>query len=306
VPPVEPVFLNIYSASIFHQLMLPPATGRVSGARHVLVTPNSAESELDQVKPHRAHKYFVVIDPFALPKGRLEQIPQPQIWWFIAPLQNETTSDQIRGAAIGKFSNKWLKDYIKPLSYRGLTPKPRLIVSDVSSLETAARLGFQAVVSPPAISDHLFSEPQRGKLAGKFLIEPDSNTYQEIFLKQLDLPERDIVLLRDTADFQKPTPSTFRFGLSLGRSLVREFPILAAAHLASGNALISEPLYPLHGLEPGIDYFEISSPNELFHLTRYLARNPHASTMTTYRGRRKADYFRASRVWGEILSELEL
>lgn len=84
----------------------------------------------------------------------------------------------------------------------------------------------------------------------------------------------------------------------------------ALAALAEGRLLISEPLLPSRGLEPGIDYVEARSLHEVRSAVENASRAPEAFRRTRLRGRRKAELFRSSRVVarlvGDLLLELDL
>lgn len=75
-------------------------------------------------------------------------------------------------------------------------------------------------------------------------------------------------------------------------------------HLAAGHLVISEPLSPGHGLEPGIDYVEIRRPDELMTVLYQLHRRPDAFERVRLRGRAKAEDYRASRIWPRLISDL--
>ncbi len=75
-------------------------------------------------------------------------------------------------------------------------------------------------------------------------------------------------------------------------------------HLAAGHLVISEPLDPTHGLEPGIDFLEIRRPDELMTLLYQLTRRPDTFERVRHRGRAKADDYRASRVWPRVVADL--
>jgi hypothetical protein len=75
-------------------------------------------------------------------------------------------------------------------------------------------------------------------------------------------------------------------------------------HLASGHLVISEPIEPTFGLEPGIDFIEFVGRDELslrLHQFRY---QPDAYERVRIRGRDKAEQFRASCVWPGVLRDL--
>lgn len=74
-------------------------------------------------------------------------------------------------------------------------------------------------------------------------------------------------------------------------------------HLAAGHLVVSETLSPTHGLEPGIDYLEFSQPDELLSMLRTVARHPQAYRRVRVRGRRKAERYRASRVWPRLVED---
>jgi len=75
-------------------------------------------------------------------------------------------------------------------------------------------------------------------------------------------------------------------------------------HLAAGHLVISEPLVPTHGLEPGVDYLEAASAPALLRVGRELYRYPNAYQRIRVRGRRKAEDYRASRVYPRLVEDL--
>ena len=84
----------------------------------------------------------------------------------------------------------------------------------------------------------------------------------------------------------------------------------ALVALARGQLLVSEPLKPSRGLEPGIDYVEVRDPAEVRAAVENAVRAPSAFLRMRLRGRRKAELFRSSRVVarlvGDLLRELDL
>jgi hypothetical protein len=75
-------------------------------------------------------------------------------------------------------------------------------------------------------------------------------------------------------------------------------------HLAAGHLVISEPLSPLHGLEPGIDFLEVRSPHQLLLAVQRVREGWTTHDAVRRRGRRKAEVFRASRVWPRLVADL--
>jgi hypothetical protein len=74
-------------------------------------------------------------------------------------------------------------------------------------------------------------------------------------------------------------------------------------HLAAGHLVLSEWLSPAHGLEAGHDFIEITGPGSLWHAVEMLSRFPGLWHRVRVRGRRKAEQFRASRVWPRLLHD---
>jgi hypothetical protein len=75
-------------------------------------------------------------------------------------------------------------------------------------------------------------------------------------------------------------------------------------HLAAGHLVLSEPLSPQHGLEAGIDYLEFDGPLHLEQLLELLRRDTTVFHVVRVRGRRKAEQFRASRVYPRLVNDL--
>ncbi|HYI80959.1 MAG TPA: hypothetical protein VEW67_08885 [Thermoleophilaceae bacterium] len=80
----------------------------------------------------------------------------------------------------------------------------------------------------------------------------------------------------------------------------------ALVALARGQLLVSEPLLPSRGLEPGIDYVEARTPDEVRAVVENAARSPGAFERMRLRGRRKAELFRSSRVVARLVDDLLL
>jgi len=75
-------------------------------------------------------------------------------------------------------------------------------------------------------------------------------------------------------------------------------------HLAAGHLVLTEPLSPNHGLEAGIDFIEFHRAPELENMLSALRRVPGMWHAVRVRGRRKAELFRASRVYPRLAHDL--
>src|SRR3954447_6750584 len=65
-------------------------------------------------------------------------------------------------------------------------------------------------------------------------------------------------------------------GINLHNEPYPSFENRVPIHLAAGHLVISEPLSPLHGLEPGVDFLELGWPGLLANTLDTLARFPGA------------------------------
>jgi hypothetical protein len=93
-------------------------------------------------------------------------------------------------------------------------------------------------------------------------------------------------------------------GINLHNEPYPSFENRVCLHLAAGHLVISEPLSPTHGLEPGIDYVEVDCPEALDIEVDHVTRFPDLYRRVRVRGRQKAEAFRASRVYPRVLHDL--
>jgi hypothetical protein len=95
-------------------------------------------------------------------------------------------------------------------------------------------------------------------------------------------------------------------GINIHNNPYPSFENRVCLHLAAGHLVISEALDPTHGLEPGIDFLEIHNAGQLEHTLWTMHRFPGLHHRTRVRGRRKAEQYRASRVWPRLVHDLLL
>ena len=95
-------------------------------------------------------------------------------------------------------------------------------------------------------------------------------------------------------------------GINLHNEPYPSFENRVSLHLAAGHLVLSEPLDPLHGLEPGIDFIEVGTAGELHNRIELLLRQPDVYHRVRVRGRMKAELFRASKVYPRLVHDLLL
>jgi hypothetical protein len=180
----------------------------------------------------------------------------------------------------------------------------RIVCFDPLIAETAAGIlrVWRAVPIPVADSLYMDVRPRadppdllfigRSTAHREELLSPVKRSYPIVHIGHGLSGERLVRFLRD-ADVQvnlhnNPYP-TFENRVCIA---------LAAAHL-----LISEPLSPTHGLEPGVHYLQVETPDELHAVVEQLAREPEAYAHVQSAGREQAERFRASRVYPQLVRD---
>jgi len=93
-------------------------------------------------------------------------------------------------------------------------------------------------------------------------------------------------------------------GVNLHNEPYPSFENRVCLHLAAGQLVVSETLSPTHGLEPDSDYLEFAEPEQLLAVLRTAVSFPRAYERVRIRGRRKAEAFRASRVYPRLAEDL--
>jgi hypothetical protein len=160
---------------------------------------------------------------------------------------------------------------------------------------------------PLPVADRLYRrvQPSRGRPSILFLGR--STEHRERFLAG-PKAELDVVhaAFGISGDDLARLLHTHAVGVNLHNEPYPSFENRVCLQLAAGQLVISETLSPTHGLEPDIDYLEVAEPDQLLAVLRAAVRFPHAYDRVRIRGRRKAEAFRASRVYPRLVDDLML
>ena len=92
--------------------------------------------------------------------------------------------------------------------------------------------------------------------------------------------------------------------LNVHHSAYPSFENRVLLHLAAGHLVISEPLSPRHGLQPGVELLEVRTSEELRRTIRSVRAAPEGYDPIRRAGRRSAERFRASHVWPRLIGDL--
>ena len=186
-------------------------------------------------------------------------------------------------------------------------PAPAVVwVLDGENAPAALRAGDRVVATRPGlpgawrtmplpVGDELFASARDESAPGRAVwLTPDCprrHSYLERFEHSVELVE---------------PPAGAAVAVNLHDSEQPAFEVRAARALAAGQLLVSETLAPSFGLEPGIDYLEARDLTDLFVTVENAARAPEAYAAVRARGRRKAEWFRSSRVVQRLVHDLRL
>jgi hypothetical protein len=183
----------------------------------------------------------------------------------------------------------------------------RVVSFDPLMIETAESIlpVWRAVPLPVADRYYAPVEPIAGR--PRICFVGRSTEHREAFLLPVK-HEFDILHLAFgvDADRLETVMREHEVTINLHNEPYESFENRVCIHLAAGHLVISEKLNPRHGLEPGLDYLEIYSPEELLDLLVGLHRWPGTYDRVRVRGRQKAEQYRASAVYPRLIHDLYL
>jgi hypothetical protein len=180
----------------------------------------------------------------------------------------------------------------------------RIVCFDPLIAPTAASVLPVWRSKPIPVSDRLFSDVRERGRPPRLLFVGRSTEHREQLLVPVKRDHRIVhaahglfgdrlARFMDRADVQ----------LNLHNNPYPSFENRVCIALAAGHLVISEQLSPRHDLEPGRDYLEFDGAEQLAELVQQLERDPDAYLDIQRSGREKAESFRASRVYPQLLRE---
>jgi hypothetical protein len=183
----------------------------------------------------------------------------------------------------------------------------RLVSFDPLIADTATGVAEVWRSIPLPVTDRLYADvrPQRGRPRALFVGR--STSHRENILTA-SKHAYDILHIAHGVDLAMLAElfAEHDVGINLHNEPYPSFENRVCLHLAAGHLVLSERLSPTHGLEPGIDFVEISTPEEVLHVLHVLQTYPGAYDRVRIRGRMKAELFRASAVYPRLIHDLYL
>lgn len=158
---------------------------------------------------------------------------------------------------------------------------------------------------PIPVSDAFFAPVRHADGPPRILFTGRATPHRDAFLNPVK-HHHDVVHLAHgvTDEHLIAFMSEVDIGLNLHNEPYPTYENRVSVYLAAGLLVVTEPLSPRHGLVPGVDYAETAEPWELIELIGAIARTPDAFHTMRLSGRRKAERFRASRVFPRFCREL--
>jgi len=286
----------IGSESIF-RFFLPPDSGIFGSTEFLCVEPVKAESVFSATPIDGS--VTVLVNPDDYEVSHLALLGGVNYFWFVRPL---ALSERERFEAAPRLLSKLIREIQKRADFLTAlepTEASTIVVSDSASFDFCATLGHKVVISPPPVGDVRVS-PDLGNSQPSFGVWAGTcSGFTELMdavgsmrgLELVELDSRDGLL------------KGVSHSILLHTAVSSGFPYEAALSLVSGQTLISTHVNPLWGLEPGIDFFEVSTPEELHYLIRSILRAPNSTRLMSFRGTAKAGVFDAETVFRVLLTE---
>jgi hypothetical protein len=256
--------------------------------------PALMRAQLDAFAPH----VVVVFRPETLPHGILADLRAPVLGFLTEPISRSTEPG---GEALHWDLEKRRRDVARldRANVDRLVSFDPLIVPTVDPVMEVWRS------LPIPVADRLYRPVTRHDGPPRMLFVGRSTVHRERWLRDvkhrfdalhvafgIQVGELERLLDRHEITFNvhnEPYPS---------------FENRVLLHLAAGHLVISEPLSPTHGLEPGFDYLEVQDPDALTAAAAAAHADPESVRLIRVRGRQKAELVRASRVYPALVRDL--
>jgi hypothetical protein len=260
--------------------------------------PSPVRVALDSIGPD----VVVVFRPETLPPGFLRGVEALTLGFNTEPIPRDA-SGRVHPEQAFRLSE---------LAQTDASQFDRIITFDPMSAATAESAGVPVWRSVPLpVADHLYAaalpppaRPPRIAFVGY------STEHREQWLTPVkhDFDVLHVVTgLRIAAGLDGSSTRELWGSIDVGINLhVGPFPSFenrVCLHLAAGHLVVSEPLDPSHGLEPGIDYVQVRSPAVLRRVISTLHTDPDTFRSIRIRGHAKSSTFRASSVYPRLLRD---
>lgn len=255
--------------------------------------PGALRARLERLAPH----VVVVFRPEVLPVGVLRGLDALVLGYLTEPLPRTS----------GPGGHADLERRLADLAVVDADQFDRVVAFDPHIAEAAGRYVPVWRAQPLPVADSVFRPAHRRPPGTRSLFVGRSTHHREGFLQPAkhvhDLLHVDHgVFGEDLARLAEG----FLVAVNLHNEPYPSFENRVPLHLAVGNLVVTEPLSPRNGLDPGLDLLVVATPEELQATLGWIVEEPERFEPVRIRGRQKAEAFRASRVWARLLLDLLL
>ncbi len=237
----------------------------------------------------------VVFRPEIIPAGAFAELPAATVGFLTEPLPR------------GGQTHEDLERRLAELRHVDASNFDRIISFDPLIADTAAAVLPVWRSLPLPVADRYFAAPPLPSFADspRLLFVGRSTPHRERLLTPIK-HEYDLLHLAFgvSAGRLADVMAEHDVGINVHNEPYPSFENRVCLHLAAGHLVLSEPVSPTHGLEPGLDFLEFDSALGLVHLVERMRRFPGVWNRVRVRGRLKAEQFRASHVYGRLVSDL--
>lgn len=294
--------LRVVGSREIYQLFLPPPGGPFRASEFTHVTKPNGDLKILQELDENC--LTVVVNPDDFSAEAIASLPGPLWLWFLRRLSPPPGLFRDHAPRLYAEALNLVMDRRNILSPAVLDRTAEVIVSDIDSKRYCEAKGMSVTLSPPPVSDDVGVTTRWSDSAGLPLAQFSENlTKNGLLSLAASFPEWNFEL-REISE--KGGIRSCKHLLVTQESLFPSFPYGVAAGLLAGLSVVSEPLTPRWGLEPGIDFFEVSTPEELLRIIEHIRRFGNLTQSLATRGNAKSKIFRSSAVFDKLLRNLKI
>lgn len=238
---------------------------------------------------------LVVFRPDLLPPGALAGYPGVVLGVAIDTLPRA-----------GRSSHESLDYNLAMLRRTDASNIDRLLLTDPLGFESAAETLPAWRCAPLPVADRHYREPALSARPPRMLFLGHSTRHREEMLidqkHRFDVTHYAAGLAGDELD---RVLAAHDVGICLHNdSGIVGFPHTVLLHLAAGHLVLTEPLEPKFGLDPGIHHIEVGNRHDLDLRVHQTQQMPDAYDRVRRRGNHFAQQFRASVQWPRLIGDL--
>jgi hypothetical protein len=293
-PPLRQAFVG--QASFFRACALGDEAPRIRTTFVDFRKGLDPERMLASVEAFRPHA-VVVFRPEIVPAGLFARLRAKTLGFLTEPLPRESDGTGTVHEDLAR--RLWELEHVDPANF------DRVVSFDphIAATAQAAVPVWRSVPLPVADRYYADVRPLRGRRQALFVGR--STPHREWMLTTAK-HDHDVLHLAFgvDADDLETLMREHDVAINVHNQRYLSFENRVCLHLAAGHLVLSEPLDPTHGLEKGLDYVEIDTPDFLHWQLEQLARFPALHHRVRVRGRLKAELYRASRVYPRLVADL--